>query len=728
MGNEQSCDAVAVTTADKDTSITAEKTVADDNNNGPDDTQPAVTDSSNTSSDQYDASSSSPASSAYSSPPKSIVPSVRSSRSSQDLHKNMMRHVKNRDPFSIYEVTELLGVGSMGSVSKVRKRRKTIGGSARPHNRSSRFDTVVCDCNPVTGTCSSVPIVGGIFRACCGRRYRSTRNRNRGHDSMGLQSAGDSTRSEQTSASVSESIRTSSSRSANIFSAFSRRENLFLPSRGSTSTGFGGDASDRLSGSLHVRRGERYEITLALKSIHLSRVTDETFVNELKNEIDLLRSLDHPHIVRPIEVFEYRNQLYFTMEALAGGDLYVRDPYSEDEAAKHIYCIISAIAYMHSKKVVHRDLKYENCMFVNKSPNATVKLIDFGLSKRYGKDYLRDGVGTIYTMSPEVLRGSYTSKADCWSIGVLLYMLLSSQMPFYGKKRRHVVEKIMQNKYNYHGRRWKKVSPEARTLVDSLLQADPDKRLSADEALQHEWLALRTKKHEDASEVEVMDNVQATIQNFADYSKLKKLALMVIAHRSTSDEIGFLRRAFEKYDRERTGIVTLQEFKSCLADYGYSDIDLEKMFMGCDIDGTGQIRYTEFLAATIEAHGAIHEEKIAEAFDRLDADDSGFISTKNLREILGKDFPLQDIDFIVDEADITGDGRISYEEFLCLFDKQEEERRVEALRLVSARRTRNSVVSLPATAGYSSPSTPINLSERSYVSECDGGGGAPVTF
>lgn len=209
---------------------------------------------------------------------------------------------------------------------------------------------------------------------------------------------------------------------------------------------------------------------------------------------------------------------------------------------------------------------------------------------------------------------------------------------------------------------------------------------------------------------------------------MKKLALMVIAHRSTSDEIGDLRRAFQKYDRDKTGIVTLQEFKSSLADYGYSDIELERMFMGCDIDGTGQIRYTEFLAATIESHGAIHEEKIAEAFDRLDADDSGFISTKNLREILGKDFPLKDINFIIDEADITGDGRISYEEFLCLFDKQEEERRVDALRLVTSRRIKNSVVSLPATAGHSATSTPINLSERSYVSECDGSDGGAVTF
>ena len=361
-------------------------------------------------------------------------------------------------------------------------------------------------------------------------------------------------------------------------------------------------------------------------------------------------------------------------------------------------------------------------MFVNKSPQAEVKLIDFGLSKRYGKDHLRDGVGTIYSMSPEVVRGSYTSKADCWSIGVLLYMLLSSQMPFYGKKRRQVVEKITQGKYDYHGRRWKKISPKARELEDELLQVDPNKRPTAEAALRCEWLAQNPETREDALDVDVMDNIQRTIQNFCDYSQLKKLALMIIAHRSTSEEIGFLRRAFDKYDVEKTGVVTLQEFKACLQPYGYNDDELERMFLGCDIDGTGKIRYSEFLAATIEAHGAINEEKIAEAFDRLDCDDSGFISTKNLVEILGKEFPVKDIDNIIEEADITGDGRISYEEFLNLFDIQQEEQRVGALKLVTQRRIRNSVLSLPAmhngaAEDSSSPATPTNLSERSFVSD-----------
>ena len=90
-----------------------------------------------------------------------------------------------------------------------------------------------------------------------------------------------------------------------------------------------------------------------------------------------------------------------------------------------------------------------------------------------------------------------------------------------------------------------------------------------------------------------MDAVQASIQTYASYSKLKKLALMVVAHKSTSAEIGFLRKAFMRYDTARDGAIARHEFKACLNGYGYSDKDLDLMFDACDIDGTGLIRYTE---------------------------------------------------------------------------------------------------------------------------------------
>jgi hypothetical protein len=97
------------------------------------------------------------------------------------------------------------------------------------------------------------------------------------------------------------------------------------------------------------------------------------------------------------------------------------------------------------------------------------------------------------------------------------------------------------------------------------------------------------------------------------------------------------------------------------------------------MDGSGRIRYTEFLAATIEAQGAISEERLAEAFDRIDADDSGYIDAANLAEMLGHDFPKEEIDSIIQEADLTKDNRISYSEFLALWETKHEIERHEQL-------------------------------------------------
>jgi calcium-dependent protein kinase len=124
----------------------------------------------------------------------------------------------------------------------------------------------------------------------------------------------------------------------------------------------------------------------------------------LVSPVEILRTLDHPHIVKAIETFDYHGQLRLVLELCSGGDLYARDPYTEQEASGIVQGLMSAIAYLHSRNIVHRDLKFENIMFVNKSPTAEVKLIDFGLSQKYAADtHLHDAVGTYVDRSFIVL-------------------------------------------------------------------------------------------------------------------------------------------------------------------------------------------------------------------------------------------------------------------------------------------------------------------------------------
>lgn len=365
-------------------------------------------------------------------------------------------------------------------------------------------------------------------------------------------------------------------------------------------------------------------------------------------------------------------------------------------------------------------------MFSDKGPDADIKVIDFGLSQKFARnEHLRDAVGTVYTMSPELLTGEYTAKIDVWSVGVIAFMLLSSSMPFYGRDRAHVIRKIIAGHYSFASRRWKQMSNEAKDFVRELLQLDPELRPCAEEAMHHEWLYVEPSESTEAGN-DLMDNIQANIQAFAEYSKLKRLALMVIAYKSTDEEIGILKRMFCRFDRQQHGEITLAEFRETLSGYySYTDEELEHMFRGIDIDGTGKVHYTEFLAATLESSGAIDEERLAEAFDRIDADCTGYITVSDLQDFLGPDIPKEYLDEIIDECDITRDHRISYEEFLELWNGESDQQLKEAKVSVNRKRLdsrQNSFDSKYASSFVSSVSSVDDFTD----SERDFGGSTAV--
>jgi calcium-dependent protein kinase len=422
-----------------------------------------------------------------------------------------------------------------------------------------------------------------------------------------------------------------------------------------------------------VSTSSEHQREYALKSIQLGRVSTE-FLDEMRNEIDILRTLDHPNIVKAYEVFETKRQIHIVMDLCAGGDLYTRGPYSEKQSAAIVGKILSGVAYMHSKNVCHRDLKFENIMWESKDKEAEIKLIDFGLSKKYlpGR-YMSEGVGTIYTMAPQVLKGVYTEKADLWSIGVITYMLLSSTKPFYHRKRRYMIDRILRCDYNFHGKQWEGVSQSARDFVAALLKLNPNERLTAQQALDHDWLknsfALSDRRPDEAE----MENIAGHITNYGKAGEMKKLALIVMAHKSSTDDIMKLRKAFDQYDSSNDGEVTLSEFRLELSKQGtYSDEEIEKMFASVDVNKEGTISYVEFLAATLEAHGHIEEDRLAEAFDRIDSDDTGYISRKNLEGMLGKEFTEERVDKLLAECDENNDGRIDFNEFYRAFRRSNE--------------------------------------------------------
>mmetsp|Transcript_17345 Transcript_17345/g.39163 ORF Transcript_17345/g.39163 Transcript_17345/m.39163 type:complete len:444 (-) Transcript_17345:850-2181(-) len=313
----------------------------------------------------------------------------------------------------------------------------------------------------------------------------------------------------------------------------------------------------------------------ACKAIPLARLSNPRYLDVLRNEIAIMKSLDHPNILRAIETFETKKQIFIVMEYCSGGDLYVRTPYSEANCVLIIQKVLSALSYLHSKNIIHRDVKYENIMFSDMSPDADIKLIDFGLAKKFlPGEILQARAGSMYTMAPEVFdRSGYTAKADMWSLGVVAYMMLSNEKPYVTP---HYVKDCP---FKFDEPLWANTSAEAKAFVSSLMQKDTVERLSAHEAAKSAWLT-QTK----ASQPKMRNPIKVPIEKlttdlatYSCYNELTKIALMLIARRWSLDNINDLNDVFRLYDKTNDGILSIDEFCDALRLNGYEEKEIKSI-------------------------------------------------------------------------------------------------------------------------------------------------------
>ncbi|KAL1528005.1 hypothetical protein AB1Y20_009376 [Prymnesium parvum] len=226
-------------------------------------------------------------------------------------------------------------------------------------------------------------------------------------------------------------------------------------------------------------------------------------VQMLRAEVEILRSMRHPNIVQLYEFFESETKLYLVMELLTGGELFDRivglGRYSEEDARYFTFKLLNAVLYLHDRNICHRDLKPENILLETKSPNSELKITDFGLSKiqAISEDLLMTTrCGTPGYVAPEVLSEDlsqgllrrYGAACDMWSVGVIVYILLCAAPPFYGKTDAEMNKRIKTGHYRFPEKYWAHVSADAKDFISRLLCVDPTRRMSASEALQHNWM------------------------------------------------------------------------------------------------------------------------------------------------------------------------------------------------------------------------------------------------
>ena len=455
-------------------------------------------------------------------------------------------------------------------------------------------------------------------------------------------------------------------------------------------------------GKIYKVRNKQSGDIRAMKQITKNKIPD---ITKFQTEIKILSMVDHPNIVRLFEVIEDDKYFNLLQELCTGGELYKKyqtTQLKEKEIAKIFNQIMSAVAYCHDKGIVHRDLKLENILFASEEPDSPIKIIDFGFSvllgkkpnlkneekeknsdssdlKKFGFRRMKSKVGTLYYISPEIIKGNYDEKCDIWACGVILYILLCGYPPFSGNTDKEVYNLITQIKFDFDKEKWKNISKYAKDLIKNMLTPAKN-RYTAKQVLSCKWLEVKLKDANDDKPNYILD--YRHINKYRTYNKFKQAILTFIASRLTSEESKKIQNIFYNIDEDKKGFITFEDFrKYIINEYDIDDLieneeELRKGFQSVDIDHNNKIDYTEFLAANLDEKIFLKEEKLKEAFRTFDINDSGAIKKDDLIRVLKlEDLPDKNkiVNSIIEENDFDKDGKIGFKDFMKAMNNQRDD-------------------------------------------------------
>ena len=224
--------------------------------------------------------------------------------------------------------------------------------------------------------------------------------------------------------------------------------------------------------------------------------------------------------------------------------------------------MLSAIVYCHDKNLVHCDLKPENVLYSCSHPTeSTLKIIDFGNSNFCEPGTtLKNKLGTVYYVAPEVLKGAYNNKCDVWSLGVIMYLLLSGKPPFNGPSDQKIFEKIFKGEYNMDGPEWTAISKEAKDLISKMLTYKFDDRISARDCLSHPWFQCMLEAKEIRMDLPIGRRSLRNLKDFRKKNKLQEAILYFLVNQLTSsEEKNELLKQFLAIDKDGDGLLTMDD-------------------------------------------------------------------------------------------------------------------------------------------------------------------------
>jgi len=446
----------------------------------------------------------------------------------------------------------------------------------------------------------------------------------------------------------------------------------------------------------------------AVKILSKKRFRDgkvrQSFFRDIRIEVYLLwATSDHPNIVECVAVFEDASNVFLVMSCCDGGELFERiqadEGFNEAQASTLFRQMLSATYYAHQMGVAHCDLKPENFLFRSRAKASPLCLIDFGMAKivEWRKYYARMH-GTPYYIAPEVLDGHYNESCDLWSLGVILFIMIFGFPPFFDEheheRARADSDKIIYVKIragftprvlpNYGA--WfpaeHPVSSACRDLMSRLLRKNVADRLTAEEALEHPWVAHPLQNTATLSRREKRQLLMnpTIIHSMAEYSKPCALQSQILA---ILRECNYLNKAqtqsvkafFDAADKDGDGRISeLELFEALRSVDDEVTRDAAKEILAQMSHGGDYMDWNALLSARINRKLHSKEERLRKVFRAFDLDDSGKISASELKaaaesvaDDASKFIDVADCAELIKDADVNGDGEIDFEEFIALF-------------------------------------------------------------
>ena len=412
-----------------------------------------------------------------------------------------------------------------------------------------------------------------------------------------------------------------------------------------------------------------------------------TAENQLE-EIEILKKLSHPNIVSPIEYCRDSDDLFIVTEYCEGGTLYDRiaqeGRLNEDICKNYAKQILSGLAYCHHNGIVHRDIKPENLLFDTTTSNARIKIIDFGISTKFSKNYFLDKkCGTCYYIAPEIIKGRYNEKVDIWSLGVVLYVMFTGRPPVDGDNQINILMKIMNLKQIDFSSVEKFVSPAGVSFLKQMLEISIDNRASANMLLQHEWLQTGSSSISPIA----FNKALKGLRNFTSYTYIQNIiyfySTSLILRREEKQKLSML---FSELDKDNDGKLSKQELIQAFQHSGRS-LDrstalVDKILKELNMEDNGGIEYTHFLVTCCKKQDNFDENLLQKAFEIWDADKKGFIDMNDIKSIVIKGFGDEDNgiasfkDNLIEELELEGINRIDFEGFLEIMHRFVEDEKI----------------------------------------------------